>query len=266
LTLCIAPPLGSGQCGGGTLAVAKVGLGLAAFCASAAIAGPGADSTDTFLHLNAASGETMQLDTILTQYEAYKHMLRPEARKQLVITGDGDATQTMPQFQQALAALDPSFAPANWSFNGVYCKQTCVGVCPAVATNYPGMVQSSGGVEGGLCDGQAGFTAVIDKLATAVIKGAQLSCEWAIPAPPSGETFDPNKVNVTYTGTGGAPSPYAKIPTGAQCGDLDGWRYDAEAAPTRIQVCPNTCKKIQADAAGRMDIEFGCETRIAAVE
>lgn len=266
LPLCIAPPLGSGQCGGGTLAVAKVGLGLTAFCASAALAGPGLDSTESFVHLNAASGETMQLDTIVTQYEAYAHLLRPEAQKQLVITGDGDATQSVEQFQQALAALDPAFSPDNTSFSAIYCKSSCAGVCPLPATAYPGFVQSMNGVEGDLCAGQAGFAAVIDQLATAVIVGAQLACEWAIPPPPAGETFDSGKVNVRYTDPEGQVTDFARVPPGADCAEHDGWIYDDDDAPARIRVCPRTCEALQAGrAGGRMDLELGCETRFVDV-
>lgn len=266
LSLCIEPPLGSGQCGGGTLAVVKTGLGGAAFCASADIAGAGADSTEDFLHLNAASGETMQLDTILAQYPAYSQLLRPEAKKHLVITGDGDANQSFDQFSQALAALDPSFAQGDWQFSAVYCRETCLGLCPQPATVYPTFVQRSGGVEGSLCAGQAGFADVIDELATAVIVGAELACEWALPPPPPGETFDKDQVNVTYTPGTGAPIDYGKLPPGVPCDDREGWYYDSEDAPSKITVCPRTCDGIRAAPDGRMDIALGCATRLVSVD
>jgi hypothetical protein len=183
-----------------------------------------------------------------------------------VITGDGDANKSFDQFAQELAALDPSFSPGSWQFSAVYCKQTCLGICPQAATVYPTFVQRSMGVEGSLCDGQAGFSAVIDELATAVIVGAELSCEWALPPPPAGETFDKDKVNVRYTPGSGTPIDYGKIPPGADCEDRDGWTYDSEDAPTRVRVCPHTCDAIRAVPDGRMDIELGCATRLAQVD
>jgi hypothetical protein len=188
-------------------------------------------------------------------------MLRPDARKQIVLTGDGDANQSFEQFQQRLAALGPSFAPGSWQMSAVYCREACPGTCPTAATQYPMFVQRTGGVGGSLCAGQPGFSEVIDDLATAVIVGAALACEWTLPPPPDGETFDKNKVNVVYTSASGQSTPYGKLPPNLACDGRDGWYYDNENAPTKILVCPRTCTAIQAESDGRMDIELGCATR-----
>jgi hypothetical protein len=66
------------------------------------------------------------------------------------------------------------------------------------------------------------FAGLLDKLAQAVIIGAKVSCDYAIPAAPRGESFDRNKVNVLYS----------------------------------------SGSKVQGDAKARIDVKFGCDTVI----
>ena len=96
-------------------------------------------------------------------------------------------------------------------------------------------------------------------LAQTVVQSKTLDCSWKIPPPPMGETFDKTKVNVEYTGAGGKTSIYY-VPDPAMCGPQGGWYYDDVANPTTIKVCPTTCSTFQADALGKVDILFGCDT------
>lgn len=99
---------------------------------------------------------------------------------------------------------------------------------------------------------QQDLTSAINK-----IRASALSCDYKIPAAPNGETFDRNKVNVQYTPAGGAAQPVGYNPT---CAGGVGWKYDDEAAPTRVLACEGTCDTIKA-ASGKVDIVFGCATR-----
>ena len=97
------------------------------------------------------------------------------------------------------------------------------------------------------------FREVID-----TIRGNSLTCNITIPEPPEGQTFDQNLVNVTAT-SNGQPLPLGYSP---DCGAADAWRYDDEAAPSVIELCPNVCAKIQQDPTATLDVEFGCVRRI----
>jgi hypothetical protein len=91
-------------------------------------------------------------------------------------------------------------------------------------------------------------------------------CEWEIPPPPDGETFDRNKVNVEFS-AGGQGQRIGYLETDADCAAAaGGWYYDDAASPTKILVCPQTCNVIQAITNTRIDILLGCETEPAIVQ
>ncbi len=96
----------------------------------------------------------------------------------------------------------------------------------------------------------------------------QLSkCDWGIPEPPEGETFDKTMVNVQFTEPGMDPVNIGKAPSEAGCSQVqDGWYYDNEDNPTTIIACPQTCEYITSVVDGRIDIQFGCETKLAPLE
>lgn len=94
------------------------------------------------------------------------------------------------------------------------------------------------------------------------IRNSALSCDYGIPAPPSGETFDRNKVNVQYTPGGGTAT---SLNYNQSCSGGTGWKYDDPSNPTRILACDGTCNSIKA-SSGKVDIVFGCETKTGAVK
>lgn len=118
----------------------------------------------------------------------------------------------------------------------------------------------TGGVAGDLC--LQDFQPVFDDMATAVVQGASISCEYEIPPPPEGQTLDPGLVNVQHTpGGSSTPNPILNVPGGlADCGPDGGWYYDDPQSPTTILMCPATCTALQGDPGAKVDVVFGCET------
>jgi hypothetical protein len=96
-----------------------------------------------------------------------------------------------------------------------------------------------------------------------LIRGESISCELAIPAPPTGKTLDPNKVNVHFAGASGGD---VSLRYGAECTGQTQWRYDSAAAPTKILLCDDTCKTIKAEPKGSLGVEFACEDRPVVVQ
>jgi hypothetical protein len=60
-----------------------------------------------------------------------------------------------------------------------------------------------------------------------------------------------------YTPGSGGPTNLPKVVNAAACNG-PGWYYDNNVNPTTIELCPNSCSTVQADPAGKIDIELGC--------
>lgn len=258
--LCVPVPLGSGQCGPSTGVV-------------------GAPALDTrepeFLHLDIPFGWSQGMSVILDNHGLYQHLLRPDSHVQFVLTEDGpppmlaaDVTDRIEG--RGLNPWDPPLAPGSWTFNGIVCVNgigvsTCL-ISMAVPTTTLELIQNTSGIVADLdLAGQAGadpFAELLDKLATAVIVGASISCEYTIPPAPPGETFDRERVNVVYTNGQGVQVTYPMVPAHVGCGANQGWKYDDEAQPSKVVLCPAACEVVQQDLEAQISVEFGCETLV----
>lgn len=92
--------------------------------------------------------------------------------------------------------------------------------------------------------------------ALGTIAGLTLSCAYDIPAPPSGQVLDPERVNVLFTPQSGAPELIEQSRS-ASC--LEGWRYSDDGA--RVLLCGSTCDRIKS-SDGTLSLQFGCATRV----
>ena len=119
-------------------------------------------------------------------------------------------------------------------------------------------IDASGGVQA--------FVSALNSIRQRISIQMPLPCTWKIPAPPSGTTFDPNKVNVQFTPPGGTPTSFGHVPTQADCARANGgaWYYDNAADPTmatEVIACPDTCNNMLQNATGaEVDVLFGCDT------
>jgi hypothetical protein len=92
--------------------------------------------------------------------------------------------------------------------------------------------------------------------ALGTISGLALSCAYDIPAPPSGQVLDPDRVNVLFTPSGGVAELIAQSPSGS-C--REGWQYSDDGA--QVLLCESTCDRVKG-AQGSLSLEFGCATRV----
>jgi hypothetical protein len=103
-------------------------------------------------------------------------------------------------------------------------------------------------------------------MALKAIQGAAatLSCEYAVPPSPAGAVLDPGKVKVEFT-SGAAPQRVAvpRVDNAAGCAAQGGWYYDDANRPTRIVLCGESCRQVNADAAtNRVAVTFECKPPI----
>jgi hypothetical protein len=251
---CIAAPLGSGQC-------------------------PDDSNPPTYVHVNQMVASWDVLDIYVNAYPTYKPHLREGSLKTFVtITDDNADSETSPfgllgvrptihtadDFIAAVGNLEPGSPMwSDWRYSGIYSFTLCESAAfGAVGAVHEALVAKTGGVKGDLCLQQ--FAPVFDELAKQVAATVTLACDWAIPPPPQGETFDKSKSNVQVT-LDGAVEQLLKVPDVSQCAAIEGWHYDDEAAPTKVVACPSTCSRIQAAVDAQVDLQFGCETLLVPV-
>jgi hypothetical protein len=100
---------------------------------------------------------------------------------------------------------------------------------------------------------------VFDKLAKQIVEmsGTEITCEWALPAAPTGQSFSGDLVTVERS-AGGAKSPLAQVGSVDEC-VAGGWYFDSRLNPTQIIACPTTCTELQGQTGGQVDVTFGCE-------
>jgi Mg-chelatase subunit ChlD len=82
------------------------------------------------------------------------------------------------------------------------------------------------------------------------------SCEYAIPAPPTGQTLNRDQVNVLYTPDGGTTETIARDPSTTECNQ--GWQYTADGR--NIVLCGDTCAAVRGDPSSSIEVLFGCQT------
>ena len=251
---CIGAPLGSGQC-------------------------PADSNPPRYVHLDLMVSSWDVLDVYVNAYSSYKPHLREGSLKTFVTISDDNAdSETSPfallgvrptlhtadDFIAAVGSLDPGSAMwSDWRYSGIYSFTLCDSAAfGAIGSVHEELVSKTGGVAGDLCLQQ--FAPVFDQLAKQVAATVTLACDWTIPPPPAGDSFDKGKSNVQVT-LDGAVEQLLKVPDVSKCGALEGWHYDDEAAPTKVVACPSTCARIQAAVDARVDLQFGCETLLIPV-
>jgi hypothetical protein len=92
------------------------------------------------------------------------------------------------------------------------------------------------------------------------VEGMPLACEWEIPTPPDGESFDRTKVNVQLTAAG-TDIAFGMVSAASSCVPK-GWHYDDPTSPARIIACPETCDLIQSTAEAKIQILLGCAAAV----
>ncbi|MBN1656675.1 MAG: VWA domain-containing protein [Deltaproteobacteria bacterium] len=92
----------------------------------------------------------------------------------------------------------------------------------------------------------------------------KLDCQWEIPPPPEGETFDREKVNVEFSSTGlESDKRYlAKVESEDKCEGELAWYYDDPQDPKQIIACPTACSLIEEADLGKIRVLLGCESMV----
>jgi hypothetical protein len=78
------------------------------------------------------------------------------------------------------------------------------------------------------------------------------SCTFTIPAPPAGQTIDPNLTNLIITAADGTSKLVLPDNTGT-C--TEGWQFDGT---DKVVLCSQTCSEVKGDTQAHVQLVFGC--------
>ncbi len=242
--ICIDVPLGSGAC-------------------------PADENPPVYYHPSSDIGSSDALQVIYDLFPSYEAVLREDANTYLIIiTDDNFAPQGAPpaiqdaqDFKTKWIALAPNKL-TNFIAHGIYCFNGS-GDCVQKGQVYEDLVNlTTGGIHGDLA--AQNFQPIFDAVADQVIVNAgQLPCEYLIPPPPDGELLNSGEVNVLFTDGGGSGNDIFRVDGVGNCDAVNGgWYYDNPGNPTKVILCPASCDVVSADEMGKMDIVFGCATKL----
>ena len=99
------------------------------------------------------------------------------------------------------------------------------------------------------------------------IRGTALTCEFTIPAPRMGMgAIDFGKVNVRSKVAGG-DQDLLYVGSKDRCDPMKGgWYFDVDptsgTTPGRVLLCDASCNAIKASAGSRVEVSYGCKTRV----
>jgi hypothetical protein len=127
---------------------------------------------------------------------------------------------------------------------------------------YEAMSRMTGGLRYPICaaddaaaSGTAGFTAIFKKIAQGVVEGTKVACDFAVPVAPDGKMLDRETVEVVYSQTGADPISFRRVQDVESCSGQSGsFFFRGET----IQLCSDTCTRVQADSTAKVDVRFGC--------
>ena len=113
--------------------------------------------------------------------------------------------------------------------------------------------------------GVSAFVDALNKIRSNVSVGTTLPCQWKIPPPPSGQTFDPKMVNVSFTPQGGTSKDLGYV-TQTDCSRAtDAWYFDDANKPTEVLLCSQTCDMLKASTGAEIAVGFGCKRKDAMI-
>jgi len=239
--ICISAPLGSGGC-------------------------PTQDTRlPTFLHVNQEVGSTNGLQLLLSTYNQWQSVMRANAPKHLVMITDDDSSLDAASFDSQFKALNSSHN--GYTFHAIYgftkpdfltCLvggDSCCGQTANVGTVYRTLVAQTGGVEGNLC--LQNFGPVFNVLASSVIAGTPIRCEFPMPTPTQG-VVNPDDVTLQFAlSPSAAGQTWTLVANSSVCTSTS-FYYDQTPNPTKIVLCPGACTTAQQASNPTIRVLLGC--------
>jgi hypothetical protein len=213
---------------------------------------------------------------ISTYTLAHDRMVAPMGRTTIgILMTDGDPNGCSENIDQLSQLVAQHFMASNGAV-----KMFFIGETGATLSNLESYaVQGGAAAHSDFCgngpspchywdvgDGQpAAFASAMASIVGQATVAHPLPCTFKVPPPPTGQTLDPNLVNVDLTQGGNAAAIYRVDSSSACDAQLGGWYYDHPSAPGEILLCPTSCSKVMGTVGAMVNVEFGCASQSAPV-
>ena len=231
-----------------------------------------------FLHIGATVSSNDSLDVLQANFaEVTAFLRRSSALHFIVVTDDeskpdDDPSASASSFVTTMSSMlgrtfrwhsicSPPGSMGDRCFLPGVMECGCSGPrgdAPANGDVYWQISSMTGGRQLSICTPD--WTPLFGELTTAIAVPMSLPCVYEMPVPPAGEELDPGLVNIRYTPGGGSEEVIPNVGSFDRCTG-EGWYYEGDPSdPERILLCPNTCRRLELDATGRVDLAVGCAT------
>jgi len=221
-------------------------------------------------------------DTFELTKIGWSEWLRPGAKKVFLEMTDDNAALAVDSFVEKLTALVPAnfgtVDQPDFVFHSIIGLQekspatspyasdepiqmaTCSGGGNTVANagiGYQELSRRTGGLRFPICEFSA-YDTVFSTIASDVVSGSQLRCDFEIPTLSDGQTLDLSKVAVAYTQGGATTSTqFGQALTSSDC-QVGAFYIENH----HIYLCPDTCSTVKADNAAKVEVLFTCQNTI----
>lgn len=214
----------------------------------------------------------------------WKAWLRPNAYKTFIeITDDENTTtpqDTAAKFETALFALDTTNKPfgtaakRNYVFHAIVGlvennpvtaawlpadplkTSVCTGNSDTVAATgqeYQKLAKTTGGLRFPICQ-YTNFNTVFQTVAAGVVSGAQIACDFNVPAPPPMKEYVLSTAQLEYfPGNGGQSKILTQVANQGACG-ADSFYIQND----HVYLCGTTCTEVQASQGSRIEFLLDC--------
>ena len=232
-------------------------------------------NAEQYRAINQGVGSNAALQVLVSTYSQWSDFLREGSQLHLIAVTDDESGMAAGTFKSQFDSMSgrtdykvhsivsPPGSSHPLPFIGIP-QDGCTGPHGDAADNgdqYWSLSGTTMGQRFSICTPD--WSSLFTSLQSVIAVPMPLPCVFDIPDPPMGEMFDPFKVNLTLTQTGGVPSVIPNVMTFSQCTAApSGWYYDNPAAPTRMVLCPNTCTAASNDMGAQISIQLGCATML----
>ena len=251
-------------------------------------------NTSKFFQYSVEIGSTNSYNQIINTYSAkdefnlapngWKAWLRNNAYKTFIeITDDDNTTtpnDTYQKFETALFALDTTNKPFGTAAKRNYVFHAIVGlkektkvddpylptdplqsmVCTGnsdtvskVGTVHQGLAIATGGLRFPICQ-YTKFDTVFKTVAQGVVSGAQIACDFDVPAPPPMKEYILSSAQLEYfPGDGSASKILNQVADQAACAADSFYIQNSH-----VYLCGSTCTEVQASQGARIEFLLDC--------